>query len=56
VTPGEPEDESTRKLLSARLKALSGESKRLAADLDMEQRLYQEPQEQRDTIQRLIAW
>ncbi len=55
-TLSEQEDEDTRKLISAHLKTLAGEVKQVASDLETEQRLYQEPSEQRDAIKRLVAW
>ena len=56
LTLSEQEDEGTRKLISARLKTLAVEVKQLASDFETEQRLYQEPSEQRDAIKRLVAW
>lgn len=56
ATLGEQEDEDTRKLISNRLKTLAEEIKQIDADIKAEERLYQEPEEQRDALRRLVEW
>ena len=56
VTLSEQDDSETRKMISDRLKALAADMKQLRVDIELEERAWQEPNEQREEIKRLVAW